>query len=155
MTQFDQGLIRAECMTHQAILEDRLPLLLLNVAEQVDRKLGGKTLNFEVLEDFRTALSSATGVGENTLAPLFLTDPSTSKAFAQAVADSSDQTVSDVSELSAVVKGILGAIRVQGTELELTQLKRFCLSLHRSIMVQQLAPITDENRFNDELGFYR
>lgn len=135
-------------------LNDRLPILLLDVAQQIDRKLGGKSLDQTIFDQFGQELARTTGIQSTSPTQRFLHDPFTAGAFAQAIAEFSDG-VSDVDELTAEIKKILDSMPSERTDNELKTLKRFCLALHRSIMAYQALPIFDENPWDDDRSLSR
>jgi hypothetical protein len=143
-------------MNADVAVDDRLSVLALRVAQQVDSKLLGRDFDGSVLENFGRQLALTTGVSEPNPATSFFSDPLTTEAFAHAVAESSKQAVSDISELTEAIRKIIGTIGEPVRSEDLAQIKQFCLALHKSMMAQDLPSLQEgDNPLDDELGFFR
>jgi hypothetical protein len=145
-------------MTDDAALGDSLAVLSLRVATEVDRKLKGKVANPKVFAEFTKELSKASGLNTTGESAFLHSDPITTEVFAQAIREASHETVFDVSSLSAAIKKIIDPLTHTGeARLEdVSLIKSFCLSLHKSMMAQRLPPLHEgERAFEDELRFVR
>lgn len=151
---FDSG----QAMTDDAVLGDSLAILSLRVAAEVDRELKGKASDLKVFADFTKELSKSSGVDFAAESAFLHSDPITTGVFAQAIWETSQEPVSDISTLSAAVKKILEPLMCadHARPEDLGLIKSFCLSLHRAMMAQRLPPLHEgERAFEDELRFVR
>jgi hypothetical protein len=145
-------------MTDDAGLGDSLAVLSLRVAAEVDRELKGKPADSQVFTDFTKELSKSAGVNFAAESAFLHSDPATTGVFAQAIRDASQEPVFDISALSAAVKKIIEPLTRAGEvrREDLSLIKNFCLSLHKSMMAQRLPPLHEgERAFEDELRFIR
>jgi hypothetical protein len=152
--EFDSG----PPMTDDVALGDSLAVLSLRVATEVDRQLKGRAANPKVFSDFTKELSKASGLDAADESAFLHSDPTTTEVFAQAITEAWHEAVLDVSALSAAIKKIRDALAHSGSvpPAELTLIKSFCLSLHKSMMAQRLPPLHEgERAFEDELRFVR
>lgn len=141
-------------MPEQTALNDRLSVLLLRVAQQIDREVAGKELNANVLSEFGEELAKATGGLERGQATFLHSDPLVTEAFAKAIAEISNRSPANISELNEAINKIIERLKQPMNKDALSEIKRFCLALHRSIMAQSLPPIHEgENAFEEQLGF--
>jgi hypothetical protein len=147
---------------HRAVLGDDLALLSLKVAVQVDRKLDGKVTDPTAFHDFRIELSKTTS-HENT-APATISylqsNPDASQVLARAILETSNQEVSSTNDVVREIGKILEQIdKIESDALspeDLSNMKRFCLSLHKSMMSQRLPASTDgDYPIEGEIGFIR
>jgi len=92
------------------LLGDDLAILSLRVAQQVDRKLSGKSYDRKVFQDFGKELSKATGISDPNAYSLFRSDPSVTEVFAQAVTEVSNHPISDITELTNALGDIIGPL---------------------------------------------
>ena len=156
--QFTQSSDSGLAMTDDIALGDRLAVLSLRVAIEVDRELKGKAADHKVFAEFTKELSKASGVDIAGESAFLHSDPMTTEVFAQAIKEASKEDVFDVSSLSAAVKKIIDPFtHARETRPEdLGLIKSFCLSLHKSMMAQRLPPLQEgERAFEDELRFSR
>jgi len=143
-------------MTQSALIEDDLALLSLRVAREVDRRLNGSKSDLAVFSDFGRQLSKASGIGEHQSTFLY-SDPLATEVFAQAVEQSSDQSIQDINALSNAMLKIIKPLNESADSISedaLKAVKAFCLSLHRSMMAQRLPPVSEgDSSLEDELRF--
>jgi hypothetical protein len=139
------------------IAADDLAKLSLFTARELDRKLGGESLDISILRQLGQQLSRASGMGEPSARSLLQSDPLTTEVLAQAVSRISSHPPSDLESLSGAIRSFVANLNNDASELDLDQLrslKQFCLSLHRSIAAQQVPSIYDgESVFDAELRF--
>jgi hypothetical protein len=132
-----------------------LALLSLHVAREVDRKLGGGSLDEAVLRDLGRELSRASGLDEPATQAFLHADPVTTEVLAEVVSRISPEPPSDLKALGVAMESFLMPLNSNANALsteKLETLKKFCLSLHRSIISQQLPKVYEEDKaFNDEM----
>lgn len=136
-------------------IQSDLALLSLHVAREVDRKLGGAQLNEGVLREFSDKLAKASGIGEASSEAFLLSDPVTTEVLAEVVNRMSPQPLPDLAALKDALMYLVSPLsKNAGTisETELSKLKAFCLSLHKSMVAQQLPNAYDrDNAFDEEV----
>ena len=139
------------------ISSDDLATLSLRVAQELDRKSGGRGIDPKVFADFTKELSRTSGIGEPDVSAFLHSDPTTTEVFAQAVKETSHEPVSDLGSLSSAVLKIIEPLTKADEDfqgVDLRKVKAFCLSLHKSIMAQKLPPLHEgDAAFEDELRF--
>jgi hypothetical protein len=154
MEHYDSG----QPMNDENVLGDRLAMLSLRVATEVDRKLSGKNADPDVLSKFAEELSKASGLDSPGETAFLHADPMTTEVFAQAIREASHEPVLDISSLSTAVKKIIDPIfsAKEPRSEDWSLIKTFCLSLHKSMMAQRLPSLNEgERAFEDELRFVR
>lgn len=141
-----------------APLQSDLAQLSLRVAREVDRHLGGGSLDKSVLQNFSDRLSEVSGLSEPSTTQAFLhSDPQTTQLFADVVCSISLDPPSDLEKLGQSVGDYISSLseNVEAlSERKLSDLKRFCLSLHRSIVSRQMPNVYDEEATFDESRFF-
>ena len=146
-------------MTLDTEHQSDLALLSLHVAREVDRKLGGGSLDESVLRVFGRELSKASGIGEPSTRAFLHADPVTTEVLADVVSRISPHPVSDLNALGQAIETFLVPLNAHAntsSTIELESLKKFCLSLHRSILAQHLHKIHHEDyAFYEELRSVR
>jgi hypothetical protein len=146
-------------MTDAFALGDDLAILSLRVAQELDRKRKDQAINPQVFSEFRKELSRASGIGEADVTAFLHSDPAIAEVFAQAVRETSAESIQDIGALNAAVLKIIEPLAKAGKEFpddQIETVKTFCLSLHRSMMAQKLPPLHEgERSFEDELRFVR
>ncbi|TGN78922.1 hypothetical protein EOW77_0028805 [Bradyrhizobium yuanmingense] len=95
-------------------LGDDLALLTLQVAQEIDRRLGGAKTSTSVLADFGRELSRASGLGEEQSTAFLYSDPLTADVFAQAVEQSSHEPIRDLGALGEAMLRIIKPLTEQG-----------------------------------------
>lgn len=146
-------------LASDVVLGDKLALLTLSAAEEVDLRLKGRPPRAEILEDLGRALSRAWGVGESQATAFLQSDPTTTEVFAKAAGEAWNEPVEDISALTAAMRKIIDPLVQDGvplTESDLRAVKTFCLTLHRAMTAQMVPPIYErENPVEDEIGLAR
>jgi hypothetical protein len=145
-----------------AVLGDGLALLSLRVAAELDKQLGGKNADQAAFKEFRNELSkAATGPTSSPETMSYLqANPEASQVFARAICETTNRQLSDMAELVSALSQILSQIGKfetgESSTGDLSNMKRFCLSLHRSMMSQKLPPSYEgDPAFEGALGFVR
>jgi hypothetical protein len=121
-------------------LDDELAILSLRAAEELDRRLGGKKPTAGILKQLGQQLKSASGLAEQEGRAFLYSDPATTEIFAQAAKVASDEQVSDIDDLSEVMKRIISPLLDNENEMstdDLTMIRTFCLAFHRSMMAHK------------------
>jgi hypothetical protein len=146
-------------MNDATSLDDNLALLSLRVAQEVDRRFGGRKSDSVVFGDFKRELSKASGLGESHSTAFLHADPITTEVFAEAIGDAWSTPLSDVASLSDAVMKIIAPLDERKESLsdsDLAMIKGFCLSLHKAIMAHRLPPLYDgDNSLEDEFRIGR
>lgn len=142
-----------------ASLGDDLAILTLRVAAQVDRKLRGIQIDRSPFVDFRSQLAKATAEPCAGTASYLQINPAATEVLAKAFHET-QRNISNITELTNALTDIIETIEKfnigDPSPEDLSKMKSFCLSLHRSMMSQKLPPPFEaENAFEDRLGILR
>ena len=119
--------------------------LALKVAEEFDKALGGETTDKSVIDEFVATLSGARPA-PSPLRSMFLHNHRTIGAFSRAWQQAYNFRVETVEDLNARVRekveeaGRLLGQPVGADEHEKEAIRRFFLSLHRELLIQQFPP---------------
>lgn len=135
----------------------RLAILSLDAAQEIDRRLSGERPDYAILRQLGKRLSKLSGLADAQPRAFLHSDPATTEIFAQAAGATKEGEISDIDELTVVMRDIVSPLMTHEADLPpeaLILLKTFCLAFHRSIMaLRQSAPNDDESAFENEFGF--
>jgi hypothetical protein len=142
-----------------SVLDDKLALLSLRTAQEVDRRLHGGPVDTTVLVEFGKRLAEASGIDDAPETALLSSDPTATEVFSQAIQESSPQSVKDLETLTTLIKQIIHPLIGDNEDLstdDLRAVKSFCLAFHKSLAAQRLPMIFErETPFNEATGLYR
>jgi hypothetical protein len=145
--------------TNHSVLDDKLALLSLRTAQEVDRRLHGGPVDPTVLVEFGKRLAEASGIDDAPETALLYSDPTATEVFSQAIKESSHQAVKDLETLMALIKRVIDPLVGDNKDLspsDLRAVKSFCLAFHKSLAAQRLPMIFErETPFNEATGLYR
>lgn len=145
--------------TNHSVLNDKLALLSLRAAQEVDRRLHSGRVDPTVLVEFGKRLAQASGVHNASETALLSSDPTATEVFSQAIEESSDRFVQDLETLTELIKGIINPLIDEKKRLsrdDLRAIKSFCLAFHKSLAAQRLPMIFErETPFNEANELYR
>lgn len=145
--------------TNHSVLNDRLALLSLQAAQEIDRRLHGGRIETTVLAEFGKGLAEASGIHNAPETALLSSNPTATEIFSQAIEESSDQSVKDLKTLTELLKAIINPLINDNKRLssnDLRAIKSFCLAFHKSLAAQRLPTIFErETPFNEANELFR
>src|SRR6202023_3774329 len=122
--------------TNHSVLDDKLALLSLRTAQEVDRRLHGGPVDPTVLVEFGKRLAEASGIHDAPETALLYSDPTATEVFSQAIKETSHQSVKDLETLMALLKQVIDPLVGDNKDLspsDLRAVKSFCLAFHKSL----------------------
>jgi hypothetical protein len=137
-------------------LPDRLALLSLRLALQIDRRLRKRPFDATAFSEFGTELSQISGIKAAPQAAFLASDPMAAEVFSEAIQETAHTTLNTIDEVAAHTGRLVENIERadQLSDEELSRLKTFCLAFHKSMMAQQLPmPYERETSLDNELRF--
>src|SRR5262245_18106375 len=121
-------------------IDDKLALLSLRAAEEVDCRLEKKAVTASVLKELGRRLKAVSGLEKPQERAFLNSDPSTTEVFAQAARAAYAEPLTDIDHLSKAVQKIITPLENEAADLtddDLTAIKTFCLAFHRSMMAHK------------------
>jgi len=116
---------------------ERLALVALSAATELDKMSRGKPASNAPLQEFREVLSDFPGWLESIHTGTLALDPISSEMFTAAVTSVTKKRMGDLADLSKALKAIieeLHSISNEDRAHELGMIKTFCLAIHHFVM---------------------
>jgi len=129
---------------NHSVLDDKLALLSLQAAQEIDRRLHRGCIDPTVLSEFGKGLAEASGIHNAPETALLSSNPTATGIFSQAIEESSDQSVKDLETLTELLKAIIDPLIDDNKRLspkDLRAIKSFCLAFHKSLAAERLPTI--------------
>jgi len=125
----------APTVAHAA--SERLALVALSAATELDKISRGKSASLGALDQFREALSDFPGWLGSTPSGTLALDPVSSEMFTAAVTSATKKRMGDLVDLAKALQAIMNELQSISNEnrsQKIVMMKTFCLAIHDFVM---------------------